>query len=308
MSNKLVGAVGGALVWTVASLASSSVQAAEPYPSPEAAVADLVAAVQAKDAARVIDIFGEDSEDLVLTGVDEIDRRNWAAFAEAQAIASRIVVSDDAATLFVGAEQWPFPVSLRKSADGWSFDADGAHDEILLRRIGANELSVIDTLHTYIRAQYEYYARDRDEDGVLEFAQSVLSTAGERDGLFYPVREGEAASPFGPAIAVAASEGYDYDEKSAVPEPYHGYYFKVLTAQGSSAPGGAFDYVINGNMVAGFGMIAYPADYDVTGVMSFVVGRNGVIYERDLGTATESLVPEITVFDPTSQWSQLVAN
>lgn len=306
MSNKLVGAVGGTLVLAVATLASFSAQAAEPYPSPEAAVADLLAAVQAKDAARVIDIFGEDSEDLVLTGVDEVDRRNWAAFAEAHAASSRIVVGDDVATLFVGAEQWPFPVSMRKSDDGWFFDADAAHDEILLRRIGANELKVIETLRTYIRAQYEYYARDRDEDGVLEFAQSVLSTAGERDGLFYPVREGEDASPFGPAIAVAASEGYDYDEQSADPEPYHGYYFKVLTAQGPSAPGGAFNYVINGNMVAGFGMIAHPAEYDVTGVMSFLVGRNGVIRERDLGTATESLVPEISIFDPTPGWTLLV--
>jgi len=305
MSNKMFGAVGGALVWTAAALASSSAFAAEPYPSPEAAVADLVAALQAKDAARVIDIFGENSDDLVLTGVDEVDRRNWAAFAEAQKESSRIVVDEDAATLYVGTDQWPFPVPLRKTEGGWSFDADAAREEILLRRIGANELTVIDTLKTYIRAQYEYYSIDRDEDGVLEFAQSVLSSSGQRDGLYYPVREGEEDSPFGPAIAVAASEGYSYEERTAEPEPYHGYYFKVLTTQGDDAPGGAFDYVINGNMVAGFGMIAFPAEYGVTGVMSFLVGRNGVAYERDLGTATESLAPEITSFDPSPGWEPI---
>lgn len=305
MGNKLVGAMGGALVWTVAALASSAAFAADPYPSPEAAVADLIEAVKAQDAARVIDIFGEGNEDLVLTGADDVDRRNWASFAEAHATASRIVVDDDVATLFVGTEQWPFPVTLRKSEGGWFFDADEARDEILLRRIGANELSVIDTLRTYIRAQYEYYSIDRDEDGVLEFAQSVLSAAGERDGLYYPVAEGEEESPFGPAIAVATAEGYSYADQNAEPEPYHGYFFKVLTSQGAAAPGGAFDYVINGNMVAGFGMIAYPADYEATGVMSFLVGRNGEILERDLGTATDSIAPEISSFDPTSGWTPL---
>lgn len=284
--------------------------AAESFASPEAAVDALVAAVKAEDAGRVIAIFGDGSEDLVLTGVDDVDRQNWGTFAEAYALASKIVVDDATATLYVGAEQWPFPVALRKTGDQWSFDTDAAREEILFRRIGENELTAIRVLRSYIRAQYEYFAKDRDDDGVLEFAQYVLSSEGARDGLYYPVAEGEPDSPFGPAIAVASAEGYSYAEtgRTAEPEPYNGYYFRVLTRQGDNAPGGAFDYVINGNMVAGFGMIAFPAEYGVSGVMSFLVGRNGEIYERDFGTATDSIAGEITEFDPTADWEPVAAD
>jgi hypothetical protein len=304
MSKFLVGTARATLLCATIAVAPGAALAAEPFASPEAAVEALVSAVQAGDGRMVIGIFGEGSEDLVLTGVDEVDRRNWTSFAQAYEVASKIVVEDTAATLYIGAEQWPFPVSLRKTEDSWEFDTDAARDEILFRRIGENELTAIGVLRSYIRAQYEYFARDRDGDGVLEFAQSILSAAGARDGLYYPVDEGEPESPFGPAIAVATAEGYSYAdaEQPAEPEPYYGYYFRVLDRQGPTAPGGAFDYVINSNMVAGFGMIAFPADYAVSGVMSFMVGRNGEIYERDLGTETVSIAAEIEEFDPKPGW------
>jgi hypothetical protein len=307
MSKFLVGTARAALLCATIAMAPGAVLAAEPFANPEAAAEALIAAVRAEDARKVIDIFGEGSEDLVLTGVNEIDRRNWASFAEAYDVASKIVVGNDGATLYVGVEQWPFPVSLHKTSDGWEFDTNAARDEILFRRIGENELTAIGVLRSYIRAQYEYFAQDRDGDGVLEFAQSVLSSAGARDGLYYPVDEGEPESPFGPAIAVAAAEGYSYAdaEQPAEPEPYYGYYFLVLDRQGPAAPGGAFDYVINGNMVAGFGMIAFPAAYGVSGVMSFLVGRNGEIYERDLGTETASIAAEIGEFEPSPYWEPL---
>jgi len=293
-----------ALLCASFALAPGALSAAESFASPEAAIEALVSAVKAEDGAKVISIFGDGSEDLVLTGVDEVDRRNWGSFAGAYAVANKLVVEDDAAMLYVGAEQWPFPVALRKDGDQWLFDTDAARDEILFRRIGRNELTAIEIARSFIRAQYEYFATDKDDDGVLEFAQHVLSNAGERDGLYYAVAEGEPESPFGPAIAVASAEGYSYADtgRTADPEPYYGYYFKVLTRQGADAPGGAFDYVINGNMVAGFGMIAFPADYGVSGVMSFLVGRNGEIYERDLGTASVSIVAEVDEFDPTPEW------
>jgi hypothetical protein len=264
--------------------------------------------VRTADALKVIGIFGEGSEDIVLTGVDEVDRRNWTSFAQAFEVASKIVVEDTAATLYVGVEQWPFPVPLHKTGDGWEFDTNAARDEILFRRIGENELTAIGVLRSYIRAQYEYFAQDRDGDGVLEFAQSILSSAGARDGLYYPVDEGEPESPFGPAIAVAAAEGYSYAdaEQPSEPEPYYGYYFRILDRQGPTTPGGTFNYVINSNMVAGFGMIAFPADYAVSGVMSFMVGRNGEIYERDLGTETVSIAAGIDAFDPTPEWELVV--
>jgi len=307
--NKFLAATARAALFSVTlAMVPGALSAAEPFASPEAAIEALVSAVRAEDAAKVITIFGENSEDLVLTGVDEVDRRNWASFADAYAAANKVVVEDDHATLYVGAELWPFPVALRKTGDQWLFDTGAARDEILFRRIGENELTALRILRSYMRAQYEYFSEDRDDDGVLEFAQHVLSSAGERDGLYYPAAEGEPESPFGPAIAVASAEGYSYADtgRSAEPEPYYGYYFKVLTRQGPQAPGGAFDYVINGNMVAGFGMIAFPADYGVSGVMSFLVGRNGEIYERDLGTATISIAADIEEFDPTPEWELVV--
>jgi len=310
MTRSLKSNVRIALLCATFALAPGALSAAESFASPEAAIEALVSAVKAEDGAKVISIFGEGSEDLVLTGVDEVDRRNWGSFAGAYAVANKLVVEEDQATLYVGAEQWPFPVALRKDGDQWSFDTDAARDEILFRRIGRNELTAIEIARSYIRAQYEYFAMDQDDDGVLEFAQHVLSSAGERDGLYYAVAEGEPESPFGPAIAVASAEGYSYADtgRTADPEPYYGYYFKVLTRQGAAAPGGAFDYVIIGNMVAGFGMIAFPADYGVSGVMSFLVGRNGEIYERDLGTATSSIAAEIEEFDPTPEWRPVATN
>jgi hypothetical protein len=298
------------LLGSTMSLASGAAIAAETFESPAAAVEALVTAVMAEDAKQVIDIFGEGSEDLVLTGVDEVDRRNWTSFAEAYATANKIVVEKEEATLYVGAEQWPFPVLLRATEGGWLFDTAAARDEILFRRIGENELTAMGVLRSYIRAQYEYFAEDHDGDGVLEFAQYILSSDGDRDGLYYPVEEGEPESPFGPLIAVAAAEGYSYGEagRPSEPDPYYGYYFRVLTRQGPSAPGGEFDYVINGNMVAGFGMVAFPADYGVSGVMSFLVGRNGEIYERDLGTETVSISLEIEEFNPALDWEPLEEN
>lgn len=286
-------------------LLTSPAIASDAFESPEAAVDALVAAVKAGDGTRVIEMFGEGSEDLVSTGVEEVDRRNWAEFVEAHSEAASILVDDDSAELFVGGERWPFPVLLVKAESGWIFDIDAARDEILYRRIGRNELSAIDVARTYIRAQYEFFAQDHDGDGVLEFAQHLLSAPGERDGLYFPVDEGEKQSPLGPLIAIASDAGYSYVDKGrdAAPEPYSGYYFRVLTSQSDDAPGGAFDYVINGNMVAGFGMLATPANYGVTGVMSFMVGRNGVIYERNLGTATEEIAAEIESFDPGQGWS-----
>jgi hypothetical protein len=304
MNTFLTGTARAAVLWAAVAFAPAVADASESFDSPEAAVSALVSAVQAEDAGKVIAIFGDGSEDLVLTGVDAVDRKNWEAFAEAFAAANKIVVREETATLYIGAEQWPFPVELVKAGDTWTFDTERARDEILFRRIGENELTAIRVLKAYIRAQYEYFSEDRDDDGVLEFAQHVLSSEGTRDGLYYPVDDGEPESPFGRGVAVAAAEGYSYAEtgRSEDPEPYYGYHFRVLTRQGPDAPGGAFDYVINGNMVAGFGMLAFPADYGVSGVMSFLVGRNGEIYERDLGTATASIAAEIEEFDPTPGW------
>ena len=287
-------------------LAPGLARAEKAFDSPQAAVEALIAALEARDRDAVLEIFGEDSEDLVSTGVPEVDRRNWTDFVRAWKAAARVVVREDEAELFVGPEQWPFPVTLARGAAGWFFDTAAARDEILYRRIGRNELTAIGIARAFVRAQFEYFTRDRDGDGVLEFAQAILSAKGARDGLYWPVEEAEEESPFGPAIAAAAARGYDLgDGRPAAREPYEGYYFKVLTRQGEDAPGGAFDYVVNGNMVAGFGLLAWPADYGVSGVMSFMMGRNGDLYERDLGTATDALAPEIDAFDPTPGWTRV---
>ncbi len=291
----------------LAMLFMTEARAAETFETPEAAVEALLEAVQSDNGTRLVQIFGEGSEDLASTGVEEVDQRNWQEFVDAYEDASRIVVGDGTAELFVGREQWPFPVLLVKGDAGWTFDTDSARDEILYRRIGRNELNAIDVAKTFIRAQYEYYVTDHDDDGVLEFAQYFLSAPGEEDGLYYPTEPGEQESPLGPLIAVASEAGYAYaeDGRTNEPEPYSGYYFRVLTSQSEDAPGGAFDYVINGNMVAGFGMLAIPANYGVSGVMTFMLGRNGEIYQRDLGTATLDIATEIDSFDPGLGWSVL---
>jgi hypothetical protein len=281
--------------------------AADPavFESPEAAVEAVVSALEARDREALIAVFGPENEDVVLTGDPEDDRATWGEFLRDYRALSRINrEGDDLATLVIGRDLWPFPAPLVRDAAGWHFDADAAREEVLLRRIGQNELDVIDLMRGYVEAQAAYRALDPDGDGLPTFAASVLSNEGARDGLYWPEEPDGPESPVGDFMARAAAEGYSVEGgPDEEPEPYLGYYYRILTRQGPNAPGGAMDYMVNGHMVAGHALIAFPAAYGDTGVMSFMVGERGVVYEADLGEDTLEEAAAIDSFDPGDGWS-----
>lgn len=273
------------------------------YDSPTDAVAALISALAAKDKDAVVTVFGPEFEDLAFTGDEADDLETWREFYQSYRTYHRLDTIDDRrAVLFIGREAWPFPVEVVKSEGKWSFDGEGARDEIVARRIGLNELDVIDTLRRAPIIQDRFRSEDHDGDGVMEFAASILSSPGLRDGLYWPDEPGTEESPLGDFIARANADGYNFDGTDQEPEPYLGYYFRILQKQGASAPGGAHDYMINGNMVAGHAAMAYPAAYGETGIMTFMVGENGVVYQADLGPETLVTAGAIDTFDPDETW------
>jgi DUF2950 family protein len=278
---------------------------AEPalFETPEAATEAVIAALEARDRSGLTAIFGAENEDVVLTGDDVADRAAWGEFLTDYRAMHRIAVDGGAATLYVGRDQWPFPVTLVEDAAGWRFDTAAARDEILMRRIGENELEVIGLLRGYVRAQAAYRASDPDGDGLRSFAAGILSSPGTRDGLYWPDEPGAPESPVGDFMARAAAEGYSVDGQDADPEPYHGYYFRLLQKQGAAAPGGALDYMVGGHMLAGHALLAFPSAYGDTGIMSFIVGEAGVVYEADLGEDTLAAAAAIDSFDPGEGWT-----
>jgi hypothetical protein len=285
-------------------VAAPDIALAEPavYETPEAATEAVITALEARSREQLIAVFGAENEDVVLSGDDVADREAWSRFLSDYNVLHRIDVDDDSATIYVGRDQWPFPAPLVRS-DGWHFDAAGAREEILMRRIGQNELDVIDLMHGYVRAQAAYRASDPDGDGLRSFAAGLISSPGTRDGLYWPDEPGAPESPVGDFMARAAAEGYSIDGQDADPEPYHGYYFKLLQQQGAAAPGGALDYMVGGHMLAGHALLAFPSAYGDTGIMSFMVGEAGVVYEADLGEDTLAVAAGIDSFDPGEGWT-----
>jgi hypothetical protein len=283
---------------------AGSAAMAEPktFASPEEAVAGLVAALEAKDRPTVVSIFGEENLDVVSTGDTAEDQEIWGDFLEGARDLTRIdMVSPDTATLFVGRDLWPFPAPLVRGDAGWTFDAEAAREEVLMRRIGRHELAVIEMLKRANSIQSIYRRSDHDGDGVMEFAAGILSSPGMRDGLYWPASAG-GLSPFDDRIARANLTGFASEGQDVEPDPWEGYYLAILQEQGPTAPGGAYSYLVNGNMVAGYAVLAVPAIYGDTGIMTFVVGENGIVYEADLGEETLTKALAITAFDPGEGW------
>ena len=207
--------------------------------------------------------------------------------------------------LCLGEAHWPFPISLAKKGDQWFFDTVAGKEEILNRRIGHNEISALEICRAYVKAQREYMQKDYDGNGVMEYAQRLQSTPGKRDGLYWEMTPGEEESPFGPLVTAACEEGYSQKNLSASPhkhDPFHGYLFRILTKQGRNAPGGKYNYVINGHMLAGFAFLAYPAEWGNTGVMTFIVNQQGKVYQKNLGEKTTNLARKIDAYDPDETW------
>ena len=274
------------------------------FATPEAAVDALAAALKANDDAALLSIFGDKHRDLVGTG----DRaHDTAVRTEAAAQLATFRALDERGTdrrvLLMGAQAWPLPIPLVRQGGAWRFATEEGVGEILNRRIGSNERNAIHVLRAYLDAQREYATRDRNGDGVLQYASKLASTPGKYDGLYWPAdaAKGEEPSPFGPLIATSAA----HLKGHKTGDPYRGYHFRILTRQGKSAPGGAYSYVINGRMIAGFAMLAYPDAYDESGVMSFIVSHNGKIYEKDLGKNTAAIGAKMSSFDPGAGWKEV---
>lgn len=276
------------------------------YPSPEAAADALVVALRSDDPALLKKVLGSDSADLISSGDDVSDRNSIEKFLHAYDERHQLTqTSADSVTIEVGKDGWPLPIPIVRDSDSdkWWFDAEAGRDEVLNRRIGRNELDVIQVCHAIIDAQRDYAALDPNGDGVAEYAAKFISDAGNRNGLYFPTKEGEPPSPLGALVASAVEEGYG-GTRNAPPDrtPYHGYCYHMLTAQGPHAEGGALDYRIQGRMIGGFAAVAYPAEYGDSGIMTFIVNHRGVVYQKDLGEDTGRLARAMTTFDPGEGW------
>ena len=276
------------------------------FSSPEEGIAAFVAALKANDAGVLMTIFGPDGSQLISSGDDVADRNSRERFLALYGEKNQVKTEQPGkAVLEVGADSWPFPIPLVKTGSAWRFDTKAGKEEILDRRIGLNELRTIQTCLAYVDAQREYASKDRNGDGVPEYAQKFVSAPGRKDGLYWESGEGGEVSPLGPLVAAAKQEGYTKRGSPDKPIPYHGYYFKILTAQGRNAPGGVCDYVVKGRMIGGFALVAYPAEYGASGIMTFIVNHQGDVYEKDLGRMTSSAARTMKVFDPDRTWKKV---
>jgi hypothetical protein len=273
------------------------------FPSASEAVDKLVAAGRAKDMTALDKILGSHSPDILRSGDEQADKNALDRFVTAYDDRHKIVEdSPTRSTLSVGNDDWPLPIPIVKEADGWRFDTAAGRTELLDRRIGRNELSTIEACKAFVDAQREYASADRG-DGVLDYAQRFVSTPGKQDGLYWPVKPGEPQSPLGPLFAKAQSAGYEPGTKNP-PQPFNGYYFRILTGQGPAAKAGAYSYLAHGKMMGGFALIAYPATYGVSGVMTFLVNHDGDVFQKDLGPNTSAAADQIKTFDPGPGWKK----
>jgi len=273
------------------------------FASPEEAVKAMVEAFRANDVKALEAILGPGSKDLVSSGDPVADQSTREKFVKWYDEKNRLEQTADKAVLSVGNEDWPSPIPVVKKDGLWRFDAKAGREEILARRIGHNELSTTKVCLAYVDAQREYAQKDRDGDGLLEYAQKFGSDKGKKNGLYWQVKQGEEQSPLGPLAAVAQKQGYR--KKGEQPQAFFGYYYRILTGQGKNAPGGAYDYLVKGNMIGGFGLVAYPAKYGSSGVMTFIVNHDGVVYQKDMGRDTEKAAQAMKVFNPDSTWKKV---
>lgn len=282
----------------------------ERFSSPQAAVNALKAAVEARDTNALHAIFGPAAHGLVSVDVVEAAEERELFVCHLKEKVNLVPESDSKEVLQLGADGWPFPIPLVKQGGQWLFDTEAGKEEILNRRIGANELGAIQVCRAYVQAQREYASVDRNGDELLEYAQDLRSTPGTHDGLYWSMRTGDELSPLGPLVAQARVEGYRRKTKILTGEqsPYHGYYFKVLIRQGKHAPGGKHNYLTNGHMIGGFALVAWPAEWGNTGVMTFIVNQQGKVYQKNWGPKTSTMAQGMTTYDPDNTWTPVSEN
>jgi hypothetical protein len=274
------------------------------FASPEEAVNAFITALKTNNEKALIAIFGPDAKALTSSGDPARDKQRREAFIANYDRKNRLVSEGLGMVLNVGERDWPFPIPLVKAADRWVFDTRAGKEEILNRRIGENELSTVQTLLAIVDAQREYARQSHGPDGVRQYAEKFQSDPGKRNGLYWETRPGEATSPIGELVAAARAEGY-WKGQTQAPVPYHGYFFRILKKQGKNAPGGAYDYVVKNRMLGGFAVVAYPAVYGNSGIMTFVVSHDGVVYQKDLGRGTAMSAKAMTVYEPDKTWKKV---
>ncbi len=280
-------------------LAMPAARAQQSFPNPDDAASALATAVKSGVKQDMLKVLGSDGEDIIDSGDDVADANARGKFVSAYDAKHSVKVDGKKATLIIGADDFPFPVPLVHNKAGWEFDTDEGRQEILYRRIGRNELDTIQTIVAFVDAEDEYADKDHGE-GVGVYAQRIVSTPGKKDGLYWPSDNND--SPLGQVAANASAEGY---KAGSEPQPYHGYYYRILTQQGASAPGGAMSYIAKDKMIGGFALVAYPADHGNSGVMTFIVNHAGTVYQKDLGEDTEARVKSMTSFDPDRSWTKV---
>ena len=273
------------------------------FASAEDASHALVTAVQNNDEKAMLEILGPDGKQIVSSGDETEDAQSRANFAQKYQEMHRLVKEPDGTTtLYIGAENWPTPIPLVNKGNSWYFHTEAGKKEILYRRIGRNELSAIRVCEELVAAEKEYYSTQHNE-----YAQKIFSDAGQHNGLYWKAADGEPKSPIGPLVASAVAEGYEgyAGSQDGVPTPYRGYYYRILTRQGKTGPGGAKSYIVNGKMTHGFAFVAYPAKYRSSGVMTFIVNADGVVYQKDLGNKTDLLAKAMMEYNPNSSWQKV---
>ena len=274
------------------------------FASPEDAVKALMAASKANDDTEIIAILGSGAKDLLYSGDPVSDKERRKRLLEGYDKKNSLVKEVEKMVLVIGENDWPFPVPLVKQGEKWIFDTKAGREEILNRRIGHNELHTIQTMLAIVDAQREYAAKDEDGDGLLEYAEKFHSDPGKKNGLNWETKAGEEPSPLGELVVQARAGGYQKMGKTHKPMPFQGYYYRMLSKQGKNAPGGAYDYVVRGNQIGGFAVVAYPAQYRNSGVMTFLVNHDGTVYQKDLGRKTAEKAMAIKQFDPDQTWQK----
>lgn len=300
----LCGTICALALIVMAPMALATAAGPKSFASPEAGITALVEAVKVDDQPMLLAVLGPHGSKLISSGDAVADRHSREGFLKAYGEANKLVFAGDTkATLVIGKDEWPMPIPLVKVKDGWRFDTQQGEKEILARRIGRNELAAIKVCLAITDAEHEYAVRDLDGDGIPEYAPKFVSMPGKRDGLYWQTQGDEPLSPLGPLLAAAAGEGYTRSASRAL-APYHGYFYRILTRQGKDAPGGAYDYFVKDKMIGGFAVIAYPARYGASGIMSFMVNHDGVVYEKDLGKNTAAIASKMTTFNPAASWKR----
>ncbi len=278
------------------------------FNSPDEAMQSLVAAMRARDTAKLDEIFGPDSEDLLFSGDPVDDQLTFDRFLDAYDQKHQLVPNDQGGmSIFVGTDDWPMPIPIVKddSGKGWQFDTANGKDEVITRRIGRNELFVIEVCKAVGDAEREYAQQNPTNEAIPVYARKFISDPGKKNGLYWPTEANEPLSPLGASVAAAQGEGYFTDPNSSTgPRPYHGYLYRIVTAQGASAPGGAMDYVINDKLIGGYAVVAWPVNYGSSGIMTFITNYNGDVYQKDLGDDTDKLARALTEYNPDSSWKK----